>query len=71
MDPMEKMMVLLKKDLVKTRTVKLSFEIDFRELKNLTKIASGRFCDIFRAHWRKSAVAVKRVKTEYLKKEII
>ena len=33
---MEKMMIKLKKDLVKSRTVKLSYEIDFNELKNLT-----------------------------------
>ena len=66
MDPMEKMMVMLKKDLVKTRTVKLSFEVDFKELKNLTWIGNGKYCDIYRASWRKSAVAVKKVKTEFL-----
>ena len=66
MDPMEKMMVKLKKDLVKSRTVKLSYEIDFNEIKNLTKIGTGHYCDVFRAFWRKCVVGVKMIKKEFL-----
>ena len=60
-----------KKELSEDRTLKPHCEIDFGELELLSQISEGGFGLIFKAKWRDSIVAVKVMKQELMKKELI
>ena len=60
-----------KKELSEDRTLKPHCEIDFSELDLLSQISEGGFGLIFKAKWRDSVVAVKVMKQELMKKELI
>lgn len=50
---------------------KLSFEIDYDELKFEKKIAEGSFGIIYRGKWRGTTVAIKELKAEFLQQKSI
>ena len=60
-----------KKELSEDRTLKPHCEIDFSELEIESQISEGGFGLIFKAKWRESTVAVKVMKQELMKKELI
>ena len=60
-----------KKELSEDRTLKPHCEIDFAELELISQISEGGFGLIFKAKWRDSIVAVKVMKQELMKKELI
>lgn len=60
-----------KKELSEDRTLKPHCEIDFKELDLISQISEGGFGLIFKAKWRDSIVAVKVMKQELMKKELI
>jgi len=60
-----------KKELSEDRTLKPHCEIDFAELDLISQISEGGFGLIFKAKWRDSIVAVKVMKQELMKKELI
>lgn len=60
-----------KKELSEDRTLKPHCEIDFNELELISQISEGGFGLIFKAKWRNSVVAVKIMKQELMKKELI
>ena len=60
-----------KKELSEDRTLKPHCEIDFNELNLISQISEGGFGLIFKAKWRDSIVAVKVMKQELMKKELI
>ena len=60
-----------KRELSEDRTLKPHCEIDFKELELETQISEGGFGLIFKAKWRDSIVAVKVMKQELMKKELI
>lgn len=60
-----------KKELSEDRTLKPHCEIDFKELNLISQISEGGFGLIFKAKWRDSIVAVKVMKQELMKKELI
>lgn len=60
-----------KKELSEDRTLKPHCEIDFAELEIESQISEGGFGLIFKAKWRESTVAVKVMKQELMKKELI
>ncbi len=64
-------MKTLKRELIETRTVKLKFEIDFSELKNLVKISQGTYGIVYKASWRETTVAVKMLKPECRSDDVI
>lgn len=70
-DPNEEIMKKFKSELKINRTLRPSFEIDFKELKIVSKISEGAFGIIYKAKWREITVAVKTLKQEYMKEETI
>lgn len=70
-DPNEEIMKKFKSELKVNRTLRPVFEIDFKELKIVSKISEGAFGIIYKAKWREITVAVKTLKQEYMKEETI
>lgn len=64
-------MKIFKRELIETRTVKLNFEIEYKELKNLIRISSGTFGIVYKANWRETQVAVKMIRTDCMKEAVI
>lgn len=71
LDSNEEIMRKFKSELKMNRTLRPVFEIEFKELKIVSKISEGAFGIIYKAKWREITVAVKTLKQEYMKEETI